>query len=185
MKQSYEFLSHVLDSITEHIVVIDRTGNIIFVNRGWITFGQENSCSVKNAWEGVNYLKVCDDSAAKGEELAKNAADGIRKVIEQESNMFFLEYPCHSQDEKRWFMMRVTPFELNGTPYYVIVHQNVTERKLAEEEMLNLSRIDGLTGVHNRRYFDEFINNEWRRCARLNLPISLAIIDIDHFKLLK
>lgn len=49
---------------------------------------------------------------------------------------------------------------------------------------MNLSRIDGLTDIPNRRYFDEFIKNEWNRCRRLNIPISLAILDLDYFKLL-
>ena len=54
----------------------------------------------------------------------------------------------------------------------------------AEEKVLNLSRMDGLTDIANRRYFDEFLDNEWKRCTRLKLPLSLAIIDIDYFKLL-
>jgi len=79
--------------------------------------------------------------------------------------------------------MRVTPLELQQESLFVISHQNITERKLAEEEILNLSRIDGLTGIANRRFFDEFLQSEYRRCGRLGLPISLLMLDIDHFKL--
>lgn len=43
--------------------------------------------------------------------------------------------------------------------------------------------IDGLTGVANRRRFDEALLAEWRRCQRNQLPLSLLMIDIDHFKL--
>jgi diguanylate cyclase (GGDEF)-like protein len=42
--------------------------------------------------------------------------------------------------------------------------------------------IDGLTGVANRRAFDERIEAEWRRSLREDTPISLALIDVDHFK---
>nr|WP_252728987.1 GGDEF domain-containing protein [Aliiglaciecola lipolytica] len=80
--------------------------------------------------------------------------------------------------------MRVSPFNISGVSYFVITHQNITERKLAEEEVLNLSRIDELTGIANRRYFNEFIENEWERCHRHGMPICLAIIDLDYFKLL-
>lgn len=180
----HEFLRFVIDSISEHLVVIDQEGIIQFVNRAWITFGENNNCLVKNGWQGVNYLKVCDESAIKGEEFGEKAAEGIRKVIEHASEQFSIEYPCHSPDEKRWFMMRVTPFEFRGIAYCVISHQSITERKLAEEVILNLSRIDSLTNVPNRRCFDQFLEDEWKRCARLNLPIAIALMDIDHFKLL-
>lgn len=184
MIESYEFLKLVTDSINEHIVVIDRVGNIQFFNKAWAAFGWENSASNQTQWQEINYLKVCDDSAAMGDEFGAKAAQGIREVIRQERNAFYLEYPCHGPDEKRWFMMRVTPCNWQGNPYFIISHQNITERKLAEEATLKLSRIDGLTNIANRRYFDEFLDMEWRHCARLKLPISLAIMDLDHFKLL-
>lgn len=42
--------------------------------------------------------------------------------------------------------------------------------------------VDGLTGVANRRLFDERLDAEWRRCSRSQLPLSLIMIDIDYFK---
>lgn len=52
-----------------------------------------------------------------------------------------------------------------------------TERQLRE-----LAYVDGLTGVANRRHFDEQLQIEWRRCERSGQPLSLLMIDIDHFK---
>ncbi|KAA0581684.1 PleD family two-component system response regulator [Azospirillum sp. Sh1] len=46
----------------------------------------------------------------------------------------------------------------------------------------SLSFLDGLTGIANRRRFDETMAREWRRCARSHLPLSLVILDVDHFK---
>jgi diguanylate cyclase (GGDEF)-like protein/PAS domain S-box-containing protein len=185
MIASDDFLRSVLNSISEHIVVIDREGMIRFVNKAWVTFGQDNGCLIKNnAWLSINYLKVCDESAALGEEYGSEAAEGIRRVIEHALVLFCSEYPCHSPNEKRWFMMKVTPFQLEDVLYCAISHQNITERKLAEEQVLNLSRVDGLTRIPNRRYLDEFLEAEWKRCSRLNLPIAIAVMDIDHFKLL-
>lgn len=184
MDNSFKFLKLVLDSITEHIVVIDKFGIIQFVNKSWVSFGINNACVVVDDWSGVNYLEECDKASVMGDDLGTKAGDGIRSVIEKREPIFYFEYPCHSPDEKRWFMMRVTPFQVSGINYFVISHQNITERRLAEEEVKNLARIDGLTEIPNRRTFDEFLHEEWRRCCRLQKPICLAIVDLDHFKLL-
>lgn len=45
-----------------------------------------------------------------------------------------------------------------------------------------LSRIDGLTGIANRRHFDDLFCQEWKRAGRLSKPISLLLVDIDFFK---
>lgn len=53
----------------------------------------------------------------------------------------------------------------------------------AQTEMLrSMAFIDGLTGVANRRRFDEGLRSEWNRCSRYNLPLALFMADIDHFK---
>jgi diguanylate cyclase (GGDEF)-like protein len=183
MIESYDFLKLVIDSVTEHIVVIDRKGSIVFANRAWCDFASENGLNVAD-WTNTNYLAVCNDSAGNGDDLGKKACQGIRKVIDRKLKFFNLEYPCHSPKEKRWFMLKTTGLQSNTYPYTIISHVNITDRKLAEEEALSLSRIDGLTNVANRRYLDEFINREWRRCARSQLPLSFAFVDVDHFKLL-
>ncbi|HEX9670891.1 MAG TPA: diguanylate cyclase [Thermoanaerobaculia bacterium] len=45
-----------------------------------------------------------------------------------------------------------------------------------------LSALDGLTGIANRRRFEEVLDLEWRRASRAGLPLALAMVDIDHFK---
>jgi len=177
MGGSYEFLSLVLDAITENIVVIDDVGEIKFVNKTWSEFGDNNACMIGDSWKGVNYIDECDKAAAMGDEFGAQAGEGIKSVISQEQENFYFEYPCHSPDEKRWFMMRVTPFQSENNHYFVISHQNITERKLAEEKVRKLARIDGLTDIANRRTFDDFLHQEWKRCSRLNKPICLAIAD--------
>jgi diguanylate cyclase (GGDEF)-like protein len=42
--------------------------------------------------------------------------------------------------------------------------------------------VDGLTGVFNRRYFDERLDGEWQRASRNGWPLSLLLIDVDYFK---
>jgi len=56
------------------------------------------------------------------------------------------------------------------------------ELEVKNAELERLSSQDGLTGIANRRTFDGFISKEWSRASRENKPLSLILIDIDHFK---
>ncbi|MFT3930370.1 MAG: diguanylate cyclase [Spongiibacteraceae bacterium] len=58
--------------------------------------------------------------------------------------------------------------------------QNALQR--ANENLRELSVTDGLTRVNNRMYFEQQFEKEWRRCARHALPLSILMIDADHFK---
>lgn len=60
--------------------------------------------------------------------------------------------------------------------------KNHMELKKYRDMLANLSSLDGLTGIANRRCFDEHLDREWRRAARLSEPLSLVMMDIDFFK---
>lgn len=55
--------------------------------------------------------------------------------------------------------------------------------KHAADEIRRISTVDSLTGVANRRQFDDSLEREWRRARRSRDPLSLLMIDVDHFKL--
>jgi two-component system chemotaxis family response regulator WspR len=59
-----------------------------------------------------------------------------------------------------------------------------SQQKLAEANIAlqKLAALDGLTGIANRRRFDEVMEIEWRRCQRDKTPLALLIVDIDCFK---
>ena len=60
---------------------------------------------------------------------------------------------------------------------------NVTQKlNTANKELQRLATTDGLTGVANRRMFDELARREWRRCIRLKKPMSIVLADVDYFK---
>lgn len=57
------------------------------------------------------------------------------------------------------------------------------QRGLDQRDQLHqISTIDGLTGIANRRHFDTFLHQEWQRAQRSDHAISVIFIDIDHFK---
>jgi len=57
------------------------------------------------------------------------------------------------------------------------------ELKGLAKEMGALAQLDGLTGLHNRRSYDEYIERIWRQSAREQAQLTILLIDIDHFKL--
>ncbi len=61
------------------------------------------------------------------------------------------------------------------------VHNHL-ELKRYRDHLKELSALNGLTGIANRRKFDEWLDYEWRRARRSQIPISLLIMDIDNFK---
>jgi diguanylate cyclase (GGDEF)-like protein len=61
------------------------------------------------------------------------------------------------------------------------VRTQLTVKRQADA-MRELTLTDALTGVANRRHFNDTLELEWRRCARGGLPLSAIMIDIDHFK---
>ena len=58
----------------------------------------------------------------------------------------------------------------------------VSSREAAMAELSRLSQRDGLTGVYNRRAFDERLTDEWRRASRHGRPVAVIILDVDLFK---
>lgn len=133
------FARATLDSLSAHIAIVDGSGAVVAVNRAWRKFAAENGAA-GNVSEGADYLAVCDSAVGEQSEYAAAFAEGIRAVLLGEREEFAMEYPCHSPTERRWFMGRVTRFPANGPPRAVISHEDITERKLAEEALARALR---------------------------------------------
>jgi diguanylate cyclase (GGDEF)-like protein len=65
---------------------------------------------------------------------------------------------------------------------YAELLQTKADLETANRGLVLAARVDGLTGVTNRRTMDEMLDVAWRRAVRHRLPFSLILIDIDHFK---
>jgi PAS domain S-box-containing protein len=124
-----------LNSLSAHIAIIDERGTIVAVNKAWRDFAEANGAAAQNYAEGANYLQACDSAAGSYSEEAAPFAEGIRSVLRGERDKFELEYPCHSPSEQRWYIGRVTQFAADGPPRAVVAHENITQRKLAEERL--------------------------------------------------
>lgn len=98
----------------------------------------------------------------------------------------------HADGYYLWVHLRAETIErgAQNEPLRIMAtFRNVSARKAAEfelkrvnEQLERLTVTDGLTGVGNRRLFDQTLQQEWQRCARQHLPLGLLMVDIDHFK---
>ena len=68
----------------------------------------------------------------------------------------------------------------NGEYWQALANEQLLIKK--SEELNFLSRIDGLTGLYNRRHFDERLDQEWKKTSRAQRPPTVIICDIDFFK---
>lgn len=138
LRESKDFLQTILDGLPAHLAVLDHTGLIIMVNEAWRRFAAENGLHEPSSCLGQNYLRVCYTACGASTEGAREAADGIQRIIQGRQKWFFLEYPCHSPDEERWFELRVTPYAHRERTGAIVAHVNVTERRQAERERTSL-----------------------------------------------
>lgn len=88
----------------------------------------------------------------------------------------------HNQVLKKMVLRRTAELnELNASLEHAIADRT-EELQQANAELIYLNKADGLTQIYNRRYFDEQLDVYWRLHIRNAQPISLLMIDIDHFK---
>lgn len=115
-------LQGVLDALPEHVAVLDPEGVIVLVNRSWRQFAELNGDELLTSGPGADYLEVCRTGADLDPDVVP-IHDGIREVLDGTRSHFAVQYPCHSADEHRWFLMQASPMAGGGC---VVTHINIT-----------------------------------------------------------
>ncbi len=197
-----EFVLAVLDGLDSHIAVLDEEGRIIAVNRAWRSFAEANGSQDSSHFVGASYTAVCG-AAARVDAMAASVLEGIRAVRDGRQDLFVLEYPCHSPTTERWFILRVTRCTAGERNFLIVAHSDITDRVCAERALRDakhtvdsanralrralkreerMARTDELTGANNRRHFFEVGERLFGLAQRYAQPLSLIVLDIDHFK---
>ncbi len=141
LRESQRFFQSAFDALSAHIAILDEQGTIIAVNAAWRRFASANRLTMPAAGVGENYLHLCEAAVGEAAEEAHAVAAGIRRIMAREQEEFALEYPCHSPAEQRWFIVRVTRFQGEGPVDVVVAHEDITDRKRAEEAHERLASI--------------------------------------------
>lgn len=139
----------ILNALPAHIALLDAQGRIISVNQAWRQFADANRLQVPAYGVGLSYLDICDNARGDTATEAQQVAAGIRSVLAGAVKSVSLEYPCHSPTGQRWFLMAVTPLADQSPHGAVVMHLNITERKLAEHTVIRLNRVYAvLSGIN-------------------------------------
>ncbi|MGB5605720.1 MAG: diguanylate cyclase [Gammaproteobacteria bacterium] len=192
LEQSNQRLRAVLDNVLESIITIDRKGIVQSVNPSTEQiFGYAPEEIIG---QNVKMLMAEPHRSAHDQYLENYHSTRTARIIgtgrevegrHKDGTVFPLE-------------LSVTEIAAGGQSGYVGVLRDITERKqnevalvkartalqLANEKLFEQTRTDALTGIFNRRYFDEALDMEMRRTSRTPASsLSLIFCDIDYFKL--
>jgi hypothetical protein len=140
LQESERFARATIDALDFALCVLDDSGRIIAVNRAWRKFARANGSDETLLCEGADYLAVCKAAAGPACPVAGQVADAVRAAIAGGRQSFSVEYECHAPEKPRWFVMHLSAFPSDGPLRLVIKHEEITARKLAEEELLASAR---------------------------------------------
>lgn len=179
-KASRKNLSSIIDALTAHIAILDEQGRILLVNQAWKDFLVSNDGKLENYGVGLNYIDMCEPPNKKvlhhsrdsAEDFGAEAAACIANVLRGESDMSRITYPCHSPDEERWFMMTVTPLDMDGLKGAFVTHENVTtliQREEAAKAAL-IGTLEAMTNIAEVR--DPYTAGHQKNVSRLAADIA-------------
>lgn len=177
---------------TDVIVLTDANGRRVYVSPGVKeVFGYTPEQFMTMTWHDMIHPDDHDDLRR---ELAEQARSGQRSTVNYratraDGQVIWVEaLVCTFQDEDFQRLGKA-----NGSPCgregRVVTLRDVSRRRHAELQLAEANREleslvwnDALTGLANRRRFDEAIVEEWERCSRAGQPLSVIMLDVDHFK---
>lgn len=116
-----EKVDQILSDLPVHGAVIDGSGVIIAVNERWKKFAQATGMNLPDYGVGANYLHHCAFADATSPRLVA----GLTHLIAGDIDFFSLIYPCHSANERRWYLMLGFPY-VRGPSRALLLHIDIS-----------------------------------------------------------
>ena len=180
VRASGEFVRGVLDSLPEHVVVLDNLGTVLAVNQSSDRNTMESGATLSTAAIGVNYLDLCRQSIANGGPDVHVMIDGLEEVLAGKRTEFSTEYPCLAPGREEWFLMQAQRMQSENAGV-ILSHSNITESRLAQLRLED-------SEVRFRRLFEAahdgilILNANTRKITHVN-PFLTTLLDYpaEHF----
>lgn len=173
----------LLDELPVGVVVLDREGRVVAYNRAEARMAGTRPDDVLGR-EFFGEVAPCTEVRELAGAARRALADPDVDLDRELDFRFELD-----EGDQRDVRIRMRKMTLVGEPCVVLVVQDntrlkETERSLQEalERAEELARTDPLTGLGNRRWFEERLRSEFHRAERYEHAVSLLVVDIDHFK---
>lgn len=108
----------------------------------------------------------------------------IRKAMREGTSIRTQILNYDKYGNELWLDINMVPlFDENGNlTYYAAIERDLTEHKKLQAQLESMATIDSLTGLANRQAFLQRAKNEFNRARRYSRPLTVVMIDIDHFK---
>lgn len=114
-------VDQLLSDLPVYGAIIDSSGVIVAVNERWKKFAESTGMNLPNCGIGANYLHHCAFADATSPRLVA----GLTHLIAGDIDFFSLVYPCHTETEKRWFLLLGFPY-VHGTSRAILLHVEIT-----------------------------------------------------------
>jgi len=136
LKSAADRQTAILNALPPNIVLLNEAGKIVAVNESWRKFTLENNLGVPRYGVDYSYIAISEKATGVDKLSGAKIAKGIKDVIAGIINEFSLEYCCIIKNKKVWFEILVAPLTDKTKKGAVILHIDITGRKLTEELML-------------------------------------------------
>jgi len=128
LESSERFAKSTIDALKEHLCVIDQQGIIVAVNSAWSKFIADEESAYASCTPGANYIELWKRAALESKGFAEKFIDGLDKVMSGALDSFSMEYCRTLGDRNQWFEVKISPFLDAGPRYYVLAHEDITDR---------------------------------------------------------